>query len=513
MLTLKKNITRKNLDWKVLICACLAVNILFLFVQPKEEIGTVVAIVGMTGLITAALLIHMWQGLRQEQLIILILIAGFILRLAYVLYTGIHTRQHDVYNFDGGIGHAGYISYFLDTFQLPDFDPRDKFQYYHPMLHHVVAAVWMRINLQLGMAFETACKSVQLLTLFYSSACMLIAYRIFRLFKWEGLALLVPTALVCLHPSLIILAGSINNDILSVTLMFASVYAAMRWNRKPTVKRIIPVALCIGGAMMAKTSGVLVAPAVAFLFLRKAWKDRQHLKKYLVQFLIFGVICIPLGLWWSVYCNIRWDVPLGYVPTINKKLADYSVWERFFAFEKNSIIYMAWESNPILDYSEYNIPLALLKTSLFDERTLFFSPRMEGAGRLDYAGYSISVVLFWVNLLLVAISLLAMIILAVKRERFKNRGEGVFFFLLWFVLLAMFVIFCFQHPTTCTQEFRYAVPTLLTGAVFIGKFIAYLKEKVPETSRLRKAALGIISGGTAGFCCLSYALYTLLGMR
>lgn len=52
------------------------------------------------------------------------------------------------------------------------------------------------------------------------------------------------------------------------------------------------------------------------------------------QFAIFGVVCVPLGLWWQVYNFILYQMPLSYVPMLSLKdaqyIGDYSIWERLF---------------------------------------------------------------------------------------------------------------------------------------------------------------------------------------
>ena len=79
---------------------------------------------------------------QEEKWVILILAAGFLLKLVYVLYTGIGTLQHDVHSFtDSTNGHAGYIRYLYTYGHLPDFDPRQEFQFYHPPLHHILSAL------------------------------------------------------------------------------------------------------------------------------------------------------------------------------------------------------------------------------------------------------------------------------------------------------------------------------------------------------------------------------------
>lgn len=508
--TIAKQLVRY--PFRVLILACLCVNLVCFYYVPGETAASVLLMGGFGLLLAGSAALLITKRMKTEHVILFLLLAGFLLRLAYIFYTSISTRQHDMHAFTGETGHAGYIRFFYENLQLPDFDPRTRWQFYHPPLHHFTAALFMRVNTNLGMPYETACENIQVLTLFYSSACMLLTLKILRLLKLKGAALFLPLAIVCFHPGLIIMSGSINNDMLSVTLMFGAIYAALLWNRKPTVRRILLVALCIGGAMMAKTSGFLVAPAVAFIFLRKAISDRVHLSKYIGQFFLFGIVCVPLGLWWNVYNYIKWDMPLNYVPRLGiKDQSQYvgfrSVWERLFGvhLERPGNVYMNWGSAP---YYEYNVFVGLLKTSLFDEQSLFALPST-GFSLRHFLGYSASVVLFYSNLFLVIGSLISMVVLKVRKYRVGEKGEGIFFFLVWAAVLGMYIIFCFTHPHTCTQNFRYAVPTLLTGAVFIGKFLEYVRQA--EKMRFRRTIMAAFLCCTVLFCGSSFAVYFLLG--
>lgn len=74
-------------------------------------------------------------------------------------------------------------------------------------------------------------------------------------------------SLIAFNPSFIIFAGSINNDILSITFMLGAILWTLRWYKTRTMRNIIPIALCIGFGMMTKLSVALVAPAVGLLFL------------------------------------------------------------------------------------------------------------------------------------------------------------------------------------------------------------------------------------------------------
>ncbi|MCD8026293.1 MAG: hypothetical protein LUF33_05045 [Clostridiales bacterium] len=126
------------------------------------------------------------QRLTVQRIVLLLFAVGFLLRLTYVLYTSCMERQHDVTTIGSGEGHLGYIEYLYQNASLPDFDVRTVWQFYHPPLHHFFSALWMKLLTVFGAGYEQACESIQILTLFYSSCCMIISYKIFKSFYLRG---------------------------------------------------------------------------------------------------------------------------------------------------------------------------------------------------------------------------------------------------------------------------------------------------------------------------------------
>ncbi len=477
------------------------------------------ALFGSIVLVGIALVLCINGQLTQKRGLILLLTAGFLLRLCYVLYTTAATRQHDVWHFGSGDflffqsqRHAEYIEYIAANLKLPHVDPTTVglSQLYHPPLHHLLAGLWLRLNTALGMEYTVAVENIQLLTLFYSSSVMVITYRILRLLKCKGFALFIPLSLVVFHPTFILMAGSVNNDLLSIALAIYALYATLRWAKNPTVKTIIPIALGIGGAMMAKLSGGMVAPAVALVFLWKWWeaigqKDGSG-KKMFWQFVIFGMICVPLGLWWQVKNMVAFGVPLTYVPALSENsgqfVGDYSPMQRLWELPQTSLknIFVVWQNQGVhADYNEYNMLLALLKSSVFGEFTLFDSASPMG---VQQAGVTVSKILFYANTALIGCSLCSGAFLFTKKEH-RHAPAFWLFLVVWGVLLISYIRFCFGYPQTCTQNFRYAVPTLISGCVWLGLGLKYTKNRIFR---------GIITACTLVFCLGSAVCYTLLGL-
>ena len=61
-------------------------------------------------------------------------------------------------------------------------------------------------------------------------------------FKLRRMGLIIAFAIVAFHPTFIILSGSVNNDILSLTFMFGAILNTIVWYREQTLKNIMKIA-------------------------------------------------------------------------------------------------------------------------------------------------------------------------------------------------------------------------------------------------------------------------------
>ena len=457
------------------------------------------ATLGLFVLFLATLILPLFllkNKLKTETIIAILFALGLILRLAYVLYTGVDERQHDVEVFGNGIGHSGYIEYFYNNFiTLPQFDVREVWQFYHPPLHHIIAAVFMRILTTFGMDYAVAIESLQMLSLLYSALTMLVSHKLLKYLKLNGTALCVAFAVVAFHPTFIVFSGSINNDPLSVLFMLSALYYAIRWYKDTTVLNIVKIALCIGLGMLTKLSAWMVAVPVAILFLFAFITKNNNIciKKYLLQFIIFAIICVPLGMFWSIRNYVLYQVPITYIPMLSydnpqfvgyitplKRLFDFSLYQFKSVFDM-------W-GDP---YFEFNPTVGLLKTAMFGE----------WISATDYPSISIvGTVLFWLGTSLCLVSAVAFFSYIIKNIR---KNPITLSLLSFFVtVLVMYYFFCISYPFTCTQNIRYAVPLITLGAIGLG--FAY-----QNGSKLIKATTMTL---TVLFSLFSVTTYFLIGV-
>ena len=380
------------------------------------------------------------------------------------MYTPINARQHDVSAFGNGRGHAGYIEYIYENFSLPECDVRTVNQFYHPPLHHILSAIWLRIQTTIGIDFEYACENIQILTLFYSSICMILSYKIFRQLNLKHNGLICAVAIIAFCPTFFIMAGSINNDILSITFMLGAILNTIYWYKNQKFRYIIAIALCVGLGMMTKLSVWMIAPAIAFVFIYVFFKNIKSFKKYLLQFGVFAVICVPLGLWWSVRNYLRDGVPFTYVPmlseTSDQYVGDIPLLQRLFDFNLSQFADVGDQFTRYGgSYNEYNPLIGLLKTSVFDELiTVENYPAIAG----------INHILFWSGVIVATVGFVSMIVTFIRKNTNIDFASKTFLFLIYAVIFVSYYSFCIEFEHVCTMNIRYAVLLIVLGAYFVG---------------------------------------------
>lgn len=444
--------------------AALILFFVFLFIDPSSEqfnirIYQYICIAAVFSIGVFAATAWHYKKLTTSEVITAVLIIGLIIRIYYILYTPYTIRQHDV---SGDGGHYDYIRYIFTEWRLPD---TYKQQYYHPPLHHFISACLLKLGQLLGFSDARAAEGIQVLTAFYSFVIMAVSCKILAELGLKKRAFITASLIIAVHPSMIILSGSINNDALSVMFVFIAVLYAIRWYKDPTWKSIVIIALSIGLGMMTKLSVGIVAVAVAFIFLAKWVKAPQFYRqsRYYAQFGVFALICFPLALWHPVYNLVRLGQPIGYVPLVGLPdlSEEHTLLQRFFTVNfgelTQSIYCSPWTDTNIITY--------VFKCSVFGEYK--FAEALTVPGTL----------LLVMNIILIVLSVAAMVFVLIKERGSKDRALNAAMFILWASNIVSFIFFNIKYPYGCTMDFRYIVPTLIAGSYFLFRGSGLLPDK------------------------------------
>lgn len=399
---------------------------------------------------------------KLSKIMIIILILAFLVRLVYIIKTPYMENQHDIEPNGNGLS---YIFTIYDTGKLPD---NNAGQNYHPPLHQLLAAGWLKIISIFTQDFETMCESLQFLTLIYSMSLIIVLYKIVKKFKLKDKYKILLMIIFAFHPMFIILSGTLNNDVLCLLLVSWSILRLINWYNDPNIKNTTFLAIIIGLSVMAKTSGGIIALPTIYIFILRMIKDIKKtskkeimFKKYMYLFIFFGCISLPIGLWYPIRNYVKFGQPILYVMDVNNPdlyVGDNSLISRLNIFSPEIFkIYC----DPWVDF---NIPTFLIKCSLFEEYSW---------GTNFGIIYPIAIIL---NIVMIVIFAISFINCLIKKEK-RN--------LEWKISLAILLIFNIisylgmniKLPYGCSMNFRYLLPSIFIGAVFTCFNLDYYRRK------------------------------------
>ncbi len=499
-------------------------TIFFYIVKPLYEFegrkGAVAQCIGVAGFVIV-ILVAAYCKIKGEMtpdvLLKLILISGYILRLAYMLATPVNVRQHDTYNGDL-TGHEAYAWIIYSTGKLPT---TNNYQFYHPPLNAFIQATFMRVTNGLteilqsvfglgdvipskylaAMPKVTSTRYVglteyryylysttQILAVTWSVITMIALVKTLKLFGLKGYTLAAFSALVVFFPRHIQFSGQVNNDALAYMFQMLAVYYCLRWwktGRK--LYDLLLCSLCVGLGMMAKISAAVICLPIGCVFVyefvkeivdavsakkkgeKNPWRSVIYISACYVLFLC---LCAPLGLWFQVYANKTFGQGFGFVfsglnPAL--KTNHHSLFERLFlTFDLNELFgsvycipFCDMKGETIVAYNNYNLPLYLIRSSLFGEFN-------------NYKGgecfSSLAYVCALVSVILMIIMLVYCVVLFFKNgKKFETDNAGLkdmaFIAVLVLTCLISETSFYVKMPYACTMDFRYIMPIILGFAM------------------------------------------------
>ena len=480
------------------------------------------------------------KRLTAKRVLLLLLVAGYALRVGYMLYTGAATRQQDTYtkNFDG---HEAYAWTIFSTGKLPS---SNVYQFYHPPLNAMVQAAfmhfvsWLCELLPFGEYVPSAFlygkpdyiidemrwflySSCQVLSVLYSLAACVGMLKILKLFDFQGKTRLLIAAFVVLFPRNVQFSGMLNNDGLAFALAIFALYFALKWQKQGKgFADILLCALCVGLGMMTKLSSATVCLPIAGIFIFEfvdTIKKRENALGFWDMALEYGVfllVCAPLGLWFQIYAKVRFDQPFGYVfSNLNHLLytGDHSFFSRFIL---------------CFDFSEY---FGSLWCRPFNGNYYLFNYAVRSAifGEFSYwQGESFAVLAVVAAYAFCAVLFVALVYIFViwwkNRSRPRLLGDTLggaldggrvalnvvslkdflFTFLLMQSQVLSEIYFYIQMPYGCTMDFRYIMPMILAIALTLGYVQKALASLQTNTARRLDRWLTI-------FTCIFLASSTL----
>ena len=446
---------------------CIIFSLIFGNVNEAVEnnYGIIIITSGMLLLFLTFIILDKNKKFKKEYIKIFVLGILFFVYIGYILNTNCGTRQHDTRSFDWEHGgHFGYIEYILENRKLPDFNPTEKWCFTNPPLFYIISAIFIRFQNILGRMGYQAVENLQYLTVFFTMIFITYVYKILEILNIKKIKNYI-ILFIGLSPAIVYLSGSLNNDILSIMLSTMAIYYTIKWYQNSNFFDLIKVALAISLAMMTKINSAVIAIPIGIIFLIKLIKEKQNLKKYILYYIIFAFISLPIGLWIPTKNLIKYNIPITYVQTVVEKeensgyIGDKNAFERFFKVDKEHIntINLKFEKGK----SDYNIFLTTLKSFMIDEEI----------------NYSENLLLKISIYLMTLINIVMIILFIISFIKIDKKLENIFFDLILFFEFVFYIKFCFEYPYAFTMNFRYIVPIIIPMMTVIGKF-AEKNEKI-----------------------------------
>ena len=407
---------------------------------------------------------------KQQRIIMGMLIFYALLRLIYICSTNYLNMQNDVGRLDDSrYGHLGYIYYLANGGSIIYNQPDYYIQFYHPPLHHMVSAVWLKIQLFLGCSLDVAGGRLAVLPWVYSVLSLIAGDCMVIKCRGSFGARIVSMCLLGSFPYFIMLSGALNNDGLMYLLFIIAMYYIISYVQEGTQQNVVKAALALGMASMTKQSAMMLFVPIEILALFLFFKEKEKRFTYIKDGIAFLAISIPIAIWYPIKNCFLYRMPFFYIlyqgDNSPQYIGNFAVWQRFFDFSRKQLQTLGIAFGYRGETPEHNIFLALLKYGLFGESDYY----------RKYAwSEAVCRVLFYILAVLFMIFFIQAIMFTIK-----GKTEGwcrLFLSAVAVCVMISYVRFCFTHPHVCTMNIRYILPAVFCMGLQCGLAIDSIRK-------------------------------------
>ncbi len=348
-------------------------------------------------------------------------------------------------DFDKGDMAHTHINYIMHLYTYNSLPKTSEVigQFYHPPLHHIIMAIWLKTADVFSNISSVKLESLQYVTIVYSFIILIALYKILKELNVEEKYRIIPMLLFCFHPLYIYLSGSINNDELVSMFCILSFLYLLKWEKNQSYKNAIIVALAIGLGLMTKTSAIVMIIPAIYIFFKKFseyTKEEKSVKKLITQLIVFIVIITILGGWFHVLNGFA-TITI-YPPKEELRVTTDNVWDRFGLTN-------------ILKDNKYNIWNYLLYSSI------------------DFKIFSGE------NLIVKELVVLSLILIFdILYYALKNFKENLLINITIFTWLIFYIYLQISLPYECSMHARYMLVPMSLGIIILGKDMQKEKNKI-----------------------------------
>jgi hypothetical protein len=384
-------------------------------------------------LLCALLLRHLKMGTAAY----VILVCGIVLRLFFVdALPAPNKFGHDV------DGHIAYVQYIVGNEKIPATE--DCWTCYHPPVYFaMMAPLWKFapvLKMQSDVALQVASFVLSLLILLFG---FLVLRQIF-----SGVPLNLATLLWTFWPMMVLSCGRIGNDQLFYLLHIVCLWGALGYLQKRNGRRLLIAAIASLLAVWTKTTGA-ISIGICMLALLLGYFSPVggfRLKKgEVASIVVLALTVISCGV--KMYLNGGEIVSNAH--SLNGGLKVGRDFVNFLYVDVKQLLAYPYTSPWENDLGRQYFVSYMHKTSLFGEFKLLTD----------------SVGVFWAEVVNVTSLLLGFYVLRGIWGKALDRKR-----LLLLVQFAVFVVALaylrWQHPYSCSNDFRYIAPVLLSVVPF-----------------------------------------------
>lgn len=373
------------------------------------------------------------------------LILSLILALGAALRIGLDLSlpKYDKFGHDVD-GHVAYVHYIAENHSIPGVD--DCWTCYHPPVYYGASIPAWELASATGIPGTSA---LQVQSLLLSFAFLFIGFAFLRQFL-SGKALTASTALLSLWPVIILVAPRIGNDQLFYVQHALCLWGGVKYLNSGRGKFLVVAAVATALSYWTKTTGA-VTMGVFFLFAVAGYfgncRSLSATKSEVASWIIFALLVVGIG------CSkLFGDSSLvGNASGLHSGLRIGSEPGNYIYFDLKSFLTQPYTSPWLDEMGRQYFWNYALKTSLFGEFRL-----LETALGKFLAS-------------LISLSFLGLVVVA-ARGFWKTRLKAIH----WILLLqgvAFFAALAFLRnkiPYSCSNDFRYILPVLLSFVPFVG---------------------------------------------
>lgn len=393
---------------------------------------------------------------RIPAFLLVILLLGIVLRIAFTESLPSPSKfGHDA------DGHIAYVQYIVDNAALPSAD--DCWTCYHPPVYFAAVAPAWKFASVFNVSGDVA---LQMMSLFMSIAILLMGFFVLR--RWlNGTALNIATLLWTFWPVMIISSSRIGNDQLFYLFHIVCLWGSVVYAKDRSGKHLLVAAVASLLAIWTKTTGAISVGICVLAFLFGYFGPVGWMKFKKSEIAAIAVMVLTVA-GYVAHMVVSGGGLVGNADGLHSGLKVGNGIVNFVYFDLQQWIAQpfvnAWDNELGRQYF-WNY---MMKTSLFGE----FQLLRKGAGMVFAEA--------------VVISFLILLVYAIRGFWKKNvSGRSMLFTaqLVAFVLALAFLRY--QHPYSCSNDFRYIAPVLLSVIPFMSMGVT-----VPGASR-KSRALGI----------------------